>query len=148
MRIKDITDGTSHTVFLGEQTPHAQRFDLGGHRARQRDLPQHAVPGLALRTGRSADQRPQRAQRARPRADHDGHEDTTRRTSITKSTCRSIHPPNGPFGYVDEMFSEHSGGCNVLFGDGSVRFIDEMINQLTWSAMATRAGGETVEEGR
>ena len=57
-----------------------------------------------------------------------------------------IHPPNNYVGYVDEMYAEHPGGCNVLMGDGSVRFISEEINQLTWLAMATRAGGETVDE--
>jgi prepilin-type processing-associated H-X9-DG protein len=45
------------------------------------------------------------------------------------------------------MFSEHPGGCHVLLGDGSVRFISEMINHLTWSALATRAQGELFELG-
>jgi prepilin-type processing-associated H-X9-DG protein len=53
-----------------------------------------------------------------------------------------IHPPNNPFGYVDEMYSDHAGGCHVLFGDGSARFVADTINQLVWAAWATRAGGE------
>jgi len=52
-----------------------------------------------------------------------------------------ILPPNTS-GDPDAMFSEHAGGCQVLFGDGSVRFISDMINQLVWSAMASRAGNE------
>ncbi|SIO23704.1 prepilin-type N-terminal cleavage/methylation domain-containing protein/prepilin-type processing-associated H-X9-DG domain-containing protein [Singulisphaera sp. GP187] len=40
--------------------------------------------------------------------------------------------------------SRHSGGVNVLFGDGSVRFIKDSINQPTWAALATRAGGEVI----
>ena len=31
-----------------------------------------------------------------------------------------IHAPNHPFGHTDEMYAEHPGGANVLFGDGSV----------------------------
>ncbi len=55
-----------------------------------------------------------------------------------------IHAPNNPFGHTDEMYAEHPGGCNVLFGDGSVRFISQFINPYTWVALSTRDGGETV----
>jgi prepilin-type N-terminal cleavage/methylation domain-containing protein/prepilin-type processing-associated H-X9-DG protein len=40
--------------------------------------------------------------------------------------------------------SAHSGGVNAAMGDGSVRFFRDSIAQPTWSALATRAGGETV----
>jgi prepilin-type processing-associated H-X9-DG protein len=55
-----------------------------------------------------------------------------------------IHAPNHPFGHTDEMYSQHPGGCNVLFGDGSVRFISQFINPFTWVAMSTRNQGEMV----
>ena len=55
-----------------------------------------------------------------------------------------IHAPNHPFGHTDEMLSEHPGGCNVLLGDGSVRFISENIYPYTWVALSTRDGGEVV----
>lgn len=57
-----------------------------------------------------------------------------------------IHAPNHPFGHTDEFYSDHLGGCHILFGDGSVRFISERINPLTWVAMSTRNGGEPVVE--
>jgi prepilin-type processing-associated H-X9-DG protein len=40
--------------------------------------------------------------------------------------------------------SAHSGGCNVLLGDGSVRFIKDSIRWETWWALGTRAGGEVI----
>jgi prepilin-type N-terminal cleavage/methylation domain-containing protein/prepilin-type processing-associated H-X9-DG protein len=40
--------------------------------------------------------------------------------------------------------SSHSGGVNVLFADGSVRFVSDSIPQPTWLAIATRNGGEVV----
>jgi prepilin-type N-terminal cleavage/methylation domain-containing protein/prepilin-type processing-associated H-X9-DG protein len=40
--------------------------------------------------------------------------------------------------------SNHSGGCNVLMADGSVRFVKSTINRLTWMQLGTRAGGEVV----
>lgn len=42
--------------------------------------------------------------------------------------------------------SYHHGGVNVAFCDGSVRLVDENINPEVWSALATRAGSETVGE--
>jgi len=40
--------------------------------------------------------------------------------------------------------SLHPGGCNFLFGDGSIRFVKETINAQVFSNLATRAGGEVV----
>jgi prepilin-type processing-associated H-X9-DG protein len=38
--------------------------------------------------------------------------------------------------------SWHTGGVNVLFGDGSVRFVNESVSLTTWRALATRSGGD------
>ena len=40
--------------------------------------------------------------------------------------------------------SNHSGGVNVAFADGSVRFIKDSISLPTWIALGTKAGGEVV----
>jgi len=49
-----------------------------------------------------------------------------------------IHAPNNPFGHTDQMWSEHgTPGCNVLLGDGSVRFISAYLNPYTWVALST-----------
>jgi prepilin-type processing-associated H-X9-DG protein len=55
-----------------------------------------------------------------------------------------IHPPNSPLGHTDEFFALHPGGANVLFGDGSVRFVKQSINLLAWQALCSRANGEVV----
>ena len=52
-----------------------------------------------------------------------------------------IHTPNAPFGHTDQMYSEHPGGCNVLLGDGSVRFLSTSTSVATLMFMATRDGG-------
>ncbi len=40
--------------------------------------------------------------------------------------------------------SYHPGGVNVMFADGSVKFIKSTISRSTWWALGTRAGGEVV----
>jgi prepilin-type N-terminal cleavage/methylation domain-containing protein/prepilin-type processing-associated H-X9-DG protein len=40
--------------------------------------------------------------------------------------------------------SNHPGGVNVLFMDGSVRFIKSSVSQQAWYGIATPAGGEVV----
>ena len=55
-----------------------------------------------------------------------------------------VHPPNARFCKLCQMYSEHPGGCNILMGDGSVRFASSNISQLVWPALATRAGGEII----
>jgi prepilin-type N-terminal cleavage/methylation domain-containing protein/prepilin-type processing-associated H-X9-DG protein len=40
--------------------------------------------------------------------------------------------------------SNHPGGVNVGFLDGSVKFIKDSVSRTTWWALATKAGGEVV----
>ena len=42
--------------------------------------------------------------------------------------------------------SRHPGGVAVLFADGHVQFISATIELLTWQGLATRKGGETLQE--
>jgi len=39
--------------------------------------------------------------------------------------------------------SSHPGGVNVLYGDGSVNFISNSIDQRTWWALGSRDGGDS-----
>jgi prepilin-type N-terminal cleavage/methylation domain-containing protein/prepilin-type processing-associated H-X9-DG protein len=55
-----------------------------------------------------------------------------------------IHGPNAPFGHVDQVYAEHPGGANVLLGDGSVRFVRQSINLMTWVGLNTIARGEVI----
>jgi prepilin-type N-terminal cleavage/methylation domain-containing protein/prepilin-type processing-associated H-X9-DG protein len=52
-------------------------------------------------------------------------------------------------GGLDDFSSKHTGGANILFGDGSVRFIRSITvdgpDRLAFWAMGTRAGGETIQ---
>jgi len=56
----------------------------------------------------------------------------------------------GPFPGNDDITmigaqSNHSGGVNAGFVDGSVKFIKDSISLQTWGAIATMAGGEVID---
>ena len=42
--------------------------------------------------------------------------------------------------------SGHGGGANVVFADGSVRFLSDSLSLRTLQALSTRAGGEVITE--
>ncbi len=46
--------------------------------------------------------------------------------------------------HLSAATSNHPGGVNVLFGDGSVKFVKDTINRATWWALGTRTKGEVV----
>ncbi len=47
---------------------------------------------------------------------------------------------------VSEVFSFHHHGANLLFVDGSVRFLSKNIDAWTFISLCTKAGGEVVTE--
>ena len=40
--------------------------------------------------------------------------------------------------------SYHPGGVNTLFGDGSVRYVKSSVSPVTWRALGTSQGTETL----
>jgi prepilin-type N-terminal cleavage/methylation domain-containing protein/prepilin-type processing-associated H-X9-DG protein len=73
------------------------------------------------------------------------------------TTYNHVSPPNtnacGGFPFPGTMAnmsadvppsSYHSGGVNVLLGDGAVRFIRDAVSLPTWRALATRDGSEVI----
>jgi prepilin-type N-terminal cleavage/methylation domain-containing protein/prepilin-type processing-associated H-X9-DG protein len=53
------------------------------------------------------------------------------------------HTPNNPVNHVDDFWSHHIGGVNFLFADGSVQSINDAINPTVWWALGTKAGQDS-----
>lgn len=60
------------------------------------------------------------------------------------SACRTDTNAGADYADFINANSSHSGGVNVAFCDGSVRFIKDSISEPVWWALGTRAGGEVI----
>ena len=129
--IPSVTDGLSQTVFLGERAPILNDSTWAGI------VPAGAMcPRPPLGGGGGG---PGGASCEQAGAFVGVHSGPSQFESPSV-----IHPPNSRLYHDDEMFAQHSGGANVLLGDGSVRFIKESINPQTWSALSSCRGGELI----
>jgi prepilin-type N-terminal cleavage/methylation domain-containing protein/prepilin-type processing-associated H-X9-DG protein len=74
------------------------------------------------------------------------HQDNARGGGYFHTNPPNTKSCNGgwwPTGWVSAS-SYHPGGVNVLFLDGSVKFIKNSISYPTWTALGTIAGGEII----
>jgi prepilin-type N-terminal cleavage/methylation domain-containing protein/prepilin-type processing-associated H-X9-DG protein len=124
-RMRDVTDGLSNTVFIGERSSYLCNNTWVG-----------VVPGGGTIPRMDIRAWPSENNAATNMVGCHSGPDTHDHPQVI------IHAPNNPFGHTDEMWGEHGPGCNVLFGDGSVRFYTAFVDGNVWVAVSTRNGGE------
>ncbi len=56
------------------------------------------------------------------------------------------HAPNDPHAHFEDFSSYHPTGAHFVRADGSVRLIADTISLSVYRALATRAGGEAIQE--
>jgi prepilin-type N-terminal cleavage/methylation domain-containing protein len=137
--LRDVIDGTSNTVMLGECAGAPDVFlrrklmvldEYNTYIADAGDKVTNAIAGrFVLRDGT-------------------GWADPDRGYSINGS--RPSGAAGGPriMNYINasEPYSFHTGGCVFTRADGSTEFINENISAAAWAARVTRAGGEVNTE--
>ena len=121
-RITDVTDGTSNTVFVGERACLYSQGIWAG-----------AIPNAAMQRG--------------TRNPNPGMSTGTAPTLVL-AHGHLINCTTDTDGGLDDFSSNHTGGANLLFADGSVHFLRDITadgpgHRAFW-AMGTRAGGEVV----
>jgi prepilin-type N-terminal cleavage/methylation domain-containing protein/prepilin-type processing-associated H-X9-DG protein len=65
-----------------------------------------------------------------------------------KKSCGGYNNASGNLNAYDSEItasSFHSGGVNVLFCDGSVKFIKDSTSVITWAAIGTKGMGEVID---
>jgi prepilin-type processing-associated H-X9-DG protein len=125
-KIADIRDGTSTTMLVGEQTPYHSDSTWVGVKPGSIILPARAFAGVGSSLA------------AAQVLVHSG--------PSPNEVPPAIKPPNQPLALPDEMWANHPGGCNVVFCDGSTRFIVETVSPIIWSRLATRATNDIVSD--
>jgi prepilin-type N-terminal cleavage/methylation domain-containing protein len=129
-RFRDVTDGTSNTVFLGEHSSTLSEKTWVGVVPGAFTHPQFTTP----ENGPDA-----AATLTLVHAGPSGGE-----LDITGFPI--IHPVNFPTYHVGQMYSEHVGGGHIGLGDGSVRFVSENIDLLLWAELSSMGEGEVTGE--
>jgi prepilin-type N-terminal cleavage/methylation domain-containing protein/prepilin-type processing-associated H-X9-DG protein len=124
VRVTDISDGSSNTVFVGERawtwqgkvrSPMTTWTGAVTHAV----IPQTLNPAL-------------------------GVEAEGVLVLTNSGTVAEGRVPNNNLDHVEDPNSNHSQGVNFLLGDGSVRSISNSISPAVWVGLATRCGGEIV----
>ena len=124
-RVRDVTDGLSNTIFIGERSSYLSNNTWVGV------VPGGGtIPRMDIRNWPSENNAATNMVGSHSGPDPHDHPEVV------------IHAPNNPFGHTDEMWGDHGPGCNVLFGDGSVRFYTAFTDANIWVSLSTRAKGE------
>jgi prepilin-type N-terminal cleavage/methylation domain-containing protein/prepilin-type processing-associated H-X9-DG protein len=118
LRVKEITDGLSNTLFVGERNGAHSRTTWAG-----------AAPGGMVTADQSTDPV--------------GNAENAQALVLAHGT-RS-HLPNDPSVWdADVFYSRHLGGANFVFGDGSVRMISSSIDGTVYENLLGRNDGNVV----
>lgn len=146
VRTSDVTDGLSNTAALSEKLvvpPTIASMDKmpdddtfwGNRRVRRT---RSFIPDLDLFADECELRSEPHLTEVIAREEYN-HVQTPNRRSCTNGTRTS---PNAVDYMAMTATSLHTGGVNVGYGDGAVRFLSDAVDRKVWRAVGTRNGGD------
>lgn len=150
-RVSDIIDGTSNTLMIGELAGRNSLYVTGN---KLKPIVSSALPDEAyyqLQAGGGAWADPNNGIFKVSGRNSDGS-GLIGMCVINCSNSRSAYNTYGAGGAPDStgftsgFYSFHAGGVQVLMCDGSVRFINSNISNITFIGLISREGGEVIGE--
>ena len=142
-RISEITDGTSNTIAIiecaGRDERYVSQYNENLYLIGQRGAgpAPGGFPSVPHRYWRWAD--PGNAFGTSGQPNNKGIP-----TNSGTPWSNSAATAGNQAGPNEEPYSFHKGGVNALFGDGSVKFLKDSVNLLTFRGLLTLSGGEVV----
>ena len=117
VRMRDITDGTSNTIAMGEVRPACENHVRNGWLSNNS---MYTGTGSAINFNTCPD-----------------------RPGFQATACNDFQ---NAWGASQGFKSMHVGGCHFVLCDGSVRFISENIDMVTYQKVGDRADGQVIGE--
>lgn len=138
-RMRDVTDGTSNTIMVAEQSGQVGDYVISSNY-------NGGWAGMAVASGTSA-RILDRAQGTAGASAHNLHYTgiTTVRWQINSDT-RTTNSSSQGYENNTILNSFHTGGIQVLMGDGSVRFVQENLNMGLLRGLCDASDGAVVGE--
>jgi prepilin-type N-terminal cleavage/methylation domain-containing protein/prepilin-type processing-associated H-X9-DG protein len=145
-RIAEITDGTSNTIAIGEDAGRDPRFISPYIEGYYDGFNPRPILGLGPAGGLTPARRYWRWAEPDTCFGVSGSPNNKFRPMYEQGAWT---PPPGVTGgnnagANDELFSYHPSGVNLLFGDGSVRFLKDTVSVVTLRSLVTLKGGEVI----
>jgi prepilin-type N-terminal cleavage/methylation domain-containing protein/prepilin-type processing-associated H-X9-DG protein len=130
VRIAEITDGLSQTLFVGERSIQLKKGPgqttwVGAVPRAQLWSCNSVATGDPDATG--------------PCVKEDG-------SGMTLGHSGEGHGPGDPYSDVNQFNSRHGLGANFLFGDGHVKYLNNSMDYNTYKALSTRAYAEVISD--
>jgi prepilin-type N-terminal cleavage/methylation domain-containing protein/prepilin-type processing-associated H-X9-DG protein len=160
VKLSSITDGTSNTMMISEQSDYVSWIDPKTGATMHDDYSATSTRAGFYRGHQGSGRKANGSLTSMtPSSDSRGQTFTTIRYRINQKTGWKPAPYDGVIndpningrwmyeGANVPLVSAHAGGVNALFGDGSVRFLSDSIDILTLARLATRDDGGVVSPG-
>ena len=126
VRFKEITDGTTHTILIGESTGRGAEEELRCSEDNKHKTDEFSGAWASYKNI------------SRIKLDPNN--------SVCGQSVSAINPP-AKFQFVEEeFFSDHPGGVETLRCDGSVQFMQDNTERDVYFALCTRNGEEPIPE--